>query len=327
MLFSKTLVSVATILAVTLQTVQAVPSIMGLGDGIPQPPSNAFTPDGQYIPLSERVFSAEDFEAHDKLEKRVDLPGVNNWDCKPKPGQAPLILVHGLLGNGWDNWVFLAPRFLKRGYCVFSITYGRYKNIPLFAGLDKMENSAQQLSDFIDKVLLATGAKEVDLVGHSQGSLMPRYYIKNMGGAAKVRKFAAFGSVVYGTDLWGVVPFLTGLGLYDPIKKIVDPLCLSCYQLLVDSPFLKELNAGGDTAPDVEYRFIVSMVDSVVTPYTNGILRDKNPKAKSLTLQELCPLDLSNHLTMVNNGIVFSAIHAFLSPSAPQTVNCFSALN
>ncbi|KAF9166193.1 hypothetical protein DFQ26_008515, partial [Actinomortierella ambigua] len=172
MLFSKTLVSVATILAVTLQTVHAVPSIMGLGDGIPQPPSNAFTPDGQYIPLSERVFSAEDFEAHDKLEKRVDLPGVNNWDCKPKPGQAPLILVHGLLGNGWDNWVFLAPRFLNRGYCVFSITYGRYKNIPLFAGLDKMENSAQQLSDFIDKVLLATGAKEVDLVGHSQGSLM-----------------------------------------------------------------------------------------------------------------------------------------------------------
>ncbi|KAF9975250.1 hypothetical protein BGZ73_001186 [Actinomortierella ambigua] len=327
MLFSKTLISVATVLTAALQAVQAAPLTSTSGDTILHPPANAFTPDGQYIPLSERVFSAEDYKTHNELQKRIDLPGVNNWACKPKAGQAPVVLVHGLLGNGWDNWLFLAPRFINRGYCVFSLTYGRYQNIPLFAGLDKMENSAQQLSEFVDKVLAATGADKVDLVGHSQGSLMPRYYLKNLGGAPKVRKYAAFGSIVYGTTLNGLVPFLTGLGLYDPIKKAIDPLCLSCFQFLEGSPFLKDLNAGGDTLPGIEYRFIVSMTDVVVTPYTNGKLRDNNPKAKSFVLQEWCPLDLNGHLLMVNDGIVFSAIHAFLTPAAPQSINCFSALN
>jgi triacylglycerol esterase/lipase EstA (alpha/beta hydrolase family) len=51
-----------------------------------------------------------------------------------------------------------------------------------------MENSAAQLSDFVDKVLLATNSTKVDLVGHSQGSLMPRYYLKFLGGQNKVGK-------------------------------------------------------------------------------------------------------------------------------------------
>ncbi|KAF9968184.1 hypothetical protein BGZ73_000212 [Actinomortierella ambigua] len=324
MQFSKTLVSFAVVMTIALHAVQAVPMVPSSSNSFPTPPANAFTPDGQYIPLSERVFSADDYKAHSEMEKRLDLPGVNNWACKPKPGQAPIVLVHGLIGNGWDNWLFHAPRFLSRGYCVFSLTY---KNIPILAGLNKMEDSAKELSDFIDKVLAATGAPKIDIVGHSQGSLMPRYYLKYMNGASKVRKFAAFGANAYGTRMFGLVPFLTGLGLYDPIKKIVDPLCLSCFQFLEGSPFLNDLNAGGDTVPGVEYFFIVSMTDTVVNPYTNGILRDKNPKANTITLQEWCPLDLSDHLLMAADGIVFAGIHAFLTPSAPQKVNCFSALN
>lgn len=74
---------------------------------------------------------------------------------------------------------------------------------------------------------------------------MPRYYLKNLGGASKVSKFAAFGTIAYGTTLLGIAPFLTGLGLYDPIKKIVDPICKSCFQFLAGSPFLTELNKGG----------------------------------------------------------------------------------
>ncbi len=38
-----------------------------------------------------------------------------------------------------------------------------------------MERSAPQLAAFVDKVLAATGASKVDLVGHSEGTVMPRY--------------------------------------------------------------------------------------------------------------------------------------------------------
>lgn len=83
----------------------------------------------------------------------------------------------------------MGPRFALSGYCTYALTYGSLPGIPLFAGLDKMENSAVQLSAFVDKVLASTNSTKVDFVGHSQGSLMPRYYLKNLGGASKVRKY------------------------------------------------------------------------------------------------------------------------------------------
>lgn len=51
-----------------------------------------------------------------------------------------------------------------------------------------MAVSAQDLSNFVDQVLNATGASKVNIFGHSEGSIVPRYYLKFLGGAAKVGK-------------------------------------------------------------------------------------------------------------------------------------------
>ncbi|KAF9187335.1 hypothetical protein BGZ50_001977 [Haplosporangium sp. Z 11] len=219
----------------------------------------------------------------------------------------------------------MAPRFAAKGYCVFTLTYGKLNNLPLVAGLDKMENGAQQLSDFVDRVIAATGSTKVNLVGHSQGSLMPRYYLKFLGGAAKVEKFGAFGTIAYGTTLSGIYPFLNGLGLYDPIKKIIDPLCLSCFQFLEGSDFLNNLNASGDTVPGVQYKFIVSKYDTIVTPYTNGRLRDKNPLVENVVLQDTCLMDFADHMTQMLDPIVFNELDSFFDATANQNVNCLSA--
>ncbi|KAG0056272.1 hypothetical protein BGZ83_005827 [Gryganskiella cystojenkinii] len=279
-----------------------------------------------YIPVRERVYTAEQLEQHEKLLKRSSA-GLNDWNCKPSASHPyPLILVHGLLGNSWDNWIYMGPRFAVAGYCTYALTYGQLSGIPLFAGLDKMENSAQQLSVFVDKVLASTGASKVDFVGHSQGTLMPRYYLKFLGGAAKVRKYLGFGAIAYGTTLDGLYPFLASLGLYDTVKNLIDPVCLSCFQFLEGSDFLKNLNAGGDTVPGVQYKFIASKFDEVVTPYTNGFLKDNNPLVQDVTLQNLCSVDLADHVLQMADPIVFHEADAFLNPQAPQTVNCLSAL-
>ncbi|CAO3571767.1 unnamed protein product [Mortierella alpina] len=220
----------------------------------------------------------------------------------------------------------MAPRFVAKGYCVFSLTYGELPGIPLLAGLDKMETSAAQLSAYVDKVLAATNTTKVNLLGHSQGSLMPRYYLRFLGGASKVDKYAAFGTIAYGTTLLGIYPFLSSLGLYDPVKKIIDPVCKSCFQFLENSSFLQNLNAGGDTVPGVSYKFIVSKFDEVVTPYTNGQLRDKSALVQNVVLQNLCAVDLSDHVLQMADPIVFHAANAFFDATAPQTVNCLSAL-
>jgi hypothetical protein len=53
----------------------------------------------------------------------------------------------------------------------FALDYGGTDGNPI-QGYGPIE-SAQQLSSFVDKVLAATGASKVDIVGHSQGGMMP----------------------------------------------------------------------------------------------------------------------------------------------------------
>ncbi|KAG0272246.1 hypothetical protein BGZ95_012008 [Linnemannia exigua] len=331
MLFSKTISVAVAISLATLAFVQASP--LRIPDGPIAARSiedlaaeAAADPDFvAYVPHSERTYTAEQLADHEAWIKRSSS-GINDWDCVPTAAHPrPVILVHGLIANKDNNWVYMGPRLQDAGYCVYSFTYGSLPNIPYFAGLDKIENSAAQLSAFVDKVLAATKVPKVDLVGHSQGTLMPRYYLKFLGGAAKINKFAGFGAIAYGTTLSNLVPFLTSLGLYDVIKKVIDPVCLSCFQFLENSPFLQNLNTGGDTVPGVQYQFIASKFDEVVTPYTNGFLRDNNPLVKNVVLQDLCPLDLSEHAAQMLDAIVFRKIDAFLTPAATQTVNCLSA--
>ncbi|KAF9984514.1 hypothetical protein BGZ65_000231 [Modicella reniformis] len=279
------------------------------------------------LPRVQGEASALAVDEHTTLAKRSSA-GWNNWNCKPSAAHPrALVLVHGLLANGVDNWLYMAPRFVIEGYCVYTVDYGQLNSVPIIYGLDKMENSAQQLSDFVNKVLAATGTTQVDMFGHSQGSLMPRYYLKYLGGGPKVHKFATIGSIQYGTDLLGLVKLLEPLGLYDPLKKTFDSFCLSCFQLLTNSTFIQNLNDGGDTVPGVEYLMIVSKYDEIVTPYKTGFLRDNNPKVRNQVLQDWCPLDLSEHALQFASPVVFNAVHAFFTPTADQTINCVDLLH
>ncbi|KAF9140352.1 hypothetical protein BGX30_006664 [Mortierella sp. GBA39] len=329
MLFSKTISSAVAIALATIATSFVEASPVRIPEGLVARSVESAVADtsaAAYVPLSKRSWTAEEIEEHHQWIKRSSA-GINDWSCVPAAGKLPIVLVHGLIANKDDNWIYMGPRLKASGYCVYSFTYGTLPGIYFIAGLDKMENGAAQMSAFVDKVLASTKATKVNLVGHSQGSLMPRYYLKFLGGAAKVDKFAAFGTIAYGTTLSSVVPFLTSLGLYDPIYKILDPVCLSCFQFLIGSDFLNNLNAGGDTVPGVQYQFIASKYDEIVTPYTNGYLRDNTSAVKNVLLQDLCSLDVSEHALQMLDPIVFHKVLAFLDPSAPQTVNCLSALS
>lgn len=135
--------------------------------------------------------------------------GWNDYRCKPSAAHPrPVVLVHGTLGNSVDNWLALAPYLTVRGYCVFSVDYGQLPGVPLFHGLGPIDASAGQLSAFVDKVLAATGAAEVDLVGHSQGGMMPRYYLKFLGGAAKVGALVGIAPDNHGATLSGLTKLL-----------------------------------------------------------------------------------------------------------------------
>ncbi|AKU14690.1 esterase/lipase family protein [Luteipulveratus mongoliensis] len=244
--------------------------------------------------------------------------GWNNWSCKPSAAHPnPVVLAHGLGGNGTDNFLTLAPTLAAAGYCVYSTTYGGTIFGDLVGGLGAMDKSAATFSTFVDKVLASTGATKVNVVGHSEGTTVPAYYMKFLGGDKKVNRYVGFGANYAGTSLSGLGTLAKALGL-QPILNGVG--CPACSQFLTGSDFLKKLNDGGVAVPGPQYTNIVTKYDTIVTPYTSGIL--KAPNVTNVVLQNSCGLDFSGHLGLAIDPNVASLVKYHLDPEHAGKPTC-----
>ncbi len=248
--------------------------------------------------------------------------GANDWSCTPPAAHPlPVVLVHGTAENAFDNWAELAPMLRREGYCVFALDYGGYAGTS-FRGMTDIAASAVELSLFVNRVLASTGASQVDLVGHSQGGMMPRFYLRFLGGAAKVHQLIALAPSNYGTTASGARGAISvlpgGLG-------VLAVACLACEQQFRNSPFLTALNFGGDTVPGVSYTVIATAFDEVVTPYTDAFLRGgvlSGSAVTNLLLQAICPLDNTDHLGISYDPIALRLVLNALDPSSARSPAC-----
>ncbi|MFJ7999624.1 esterase/lipase family protein [Streptomyces sp. NPDC096310] len=249
--------------------------------------------------------------------------GWNDFSCKPSAAHPrPVVLVHGTLANSVDNWLGLAPYLVNRGYCVFSLDYGQLPGVPLLHGLGPIDASAAQLATYVDRVLAATGAPKADLVGHSQGGMMPRYYLKFLGGAAKVNALVGIAPSNRGTTLLG----LTKLLEYVPgAKDLLIEKTPALADQIVGSPLLTKLNEGGDTVPGVHYTVISTRYDEIVTPYRSQFLT--GPGVRNVLIQDLCAVDVSEHATLgLVDRIAFHEVANALDPARATPTTCASVL-
>jgi triacylglycerol esterase/lipase EstA (alpha/beta hydrolase family) len=247
--------------------------------------------------------------------------GANNWSCKPSAAHPrAVVLVNGTFGNQHDNWATASPLLVNNGYCVFSFNYGGPPLLGTAYGTGDIGASAGELSTFVNKVLAATGTAKVDLVGHSQGGMMPRYYLKFLGGAAKVQNLVALAPSNHGTNLDGLVNLASLFGLTGFTNSVVGSLCTSCVQQEVGSAFLANLNAGGDTVPGVTYTVIETKYDEVVTPYRSAFLTGAN--VKNILIQDQCPIDFDGHIGIVFDHIALRNVLNALDPAHAQGAWC-----
>ena len=250
--------------------------------------------------------------------------GANNWSCRPSAEHPyPVILVNGTFGNESDNWAAASPLLANNGYCVFTFNYGGASPDSILQGTGDIATSAGQLESFVNQVLAATGTAKVDLVGHSQGGMMPRYYIKNLGGAATVDKLVALAPSNNGTTLDGITELGKQLGILDPANSFLtgSGACPACVEQEQGSAFLTALNSGGETVPSVQYTVIETTDDEVVTPYTNAFL-PAAPNVTDITLQNQCLLDAADHLEIAYDPIALTDMLNALDPAAPLPVPC-----
>jgi triacylglycerol esterase/lipase EstA (alpha/beta hydrolase family) len=213
----------------------------------------------------------------------VSPPGANDFTCRPSAAHpAPVVLVHGTFESAADNWSTVSPQLKSAGYCVFALEYGN-------RATGDISESAGQLKRFVDAVLGATGAHRVSLVGHSQGGMMPRSYIKFLGGDSKVDDLVGLAPSNHGTTNPGA--FVTGA-----------TICVACDQQRAGSDFLQQLNAGDETPGPVSYTVVETKYDEVVTPYSSAFLAT-GPNTANILLQDACPAEVIDHHEIPNSQL------------------------
>lgn len=245
----------------------------------------------------------------------VSPPGANDWSCKPSAAHPyPVVLVPGTFENMAKNWATMSPALKSQGYCVFALNYGATNGVD---ATGPVADSARQLAPFVEKVLASTGARKVDLVGHSQGGMMPRYYLGFIGGADKVNHLVGIAPSNHGTR-----------GLITPTPDAVPPAtsvggsnCQACADQQAGSPFLTELNSIGDTVPGPAYTVISTTHDEVVTPYPSQFLAGPAQQVTNITIQDKCPTDVIDHDQAPNDPVTQRLVSDALGQPAGRPAN------
>jgi triacylglycerol lipase len=215
----------------------------------------------------------------------------------------PVIIVNGTFGPAFF-YEPLAARLRGDGYRVFIFELTDL-------GTGDIANTARDLRTFADGVRAQTGAAKVDLVGHSQGGLVARQYVKALGGASTVDSLVSIGAPHYGTAVANLADFFGGgncIGI------------VACQQMAVGSTFLSGLNAGDDTIGSVRYTNLYTIYDELVRPVDNAGLRDG---ATNVLIQSQCPLRVLGHIGLALDGTAYDGIHDALR-GARISLNCLA---
>jgi triacylglycerol lipase len=107
-------------------------------------------------------------------------------------GLRPVVLLHGHAMNR-ANFLPLGRRLARAGL-------GPLSGFEYWS-LGSVRAAARRLGEHVEEICHRTGAPRVDLVGHSMGGLVARYYVTLGGGSPRVRNLVTLGSPHGGADL------------------------------------------------------------------------------------------------------------------------------
>ncbi len=127
------------------------------------------------------------------IQERRSAPLLPPPDAAPLPTEAkpPVILIHGFIDNR-SVFVLLRRNLAQHGrQHIESLNYS-----PLTCDI---RTAAQLLGRHIEEICERTGQHDVDVVGHSLGGLIARYYVQRLGGDLHVRTLVTLGTPHSGT--------------------------------------------------------------------------------------------------------------------------------
>ncbi|MFD6874779.1 MULTISPECIES: esterase/lipase family protein [unclassified Streptomyces] len=199
----------------------------------------------------------------------------------PAAVRNPVVLVHGYNADP-GVWGSLREDLKADGYAdseLFSWGYDTHQSVN--------EVLSGRLAAYVDQVRRQTGAARVDIVGHSFGSLVSRWYVKYGGGGATVGRWVSLAGPNHGTSTaWACA-------LWDQ----------ACRDMTPGSYVVKNLAAGDETPGDVRYATFWSECDEIVNP----------DSSVPLTGAANTPVGCLDHNELLGDAATSAGVRAFLA--------------
>ena len=214
------------------------------------------------------------------------LPAGDGTAQLPVRSGPPVVLLHGFIDN---RSVFL---LLRRNLA----QHGRQRVISLnYSPLTcDIRAAAELLGRHLEEICERTGSDRVDIVGHSLGGLIARYYVQCLGGDLRVRTLVTLGTPHSGTSA-------APLANAHPIVRQMRP----------GSGVIEELTR---PAPGCRTRFVSfwSDLDSVMVPLQTACLEHPDLDAQNVRVTGI------GHLALPVHPAVAAGIREALDSPQPE---------
>lgn len=268
-----------------------------------------------------------DNSRHLPLGARFKPRGVfeDDWSARPSAEKPwPVILIHGTVDTK-GVWQELGTELRADGWCVFAPDYGK-------RGTAAMEESAVQLGAYIEAVRTITGAEQVILIGHSQGGLLARYWMRTSGQARYVKHLVSLGAPNHGTTMGGILSPLVTNNLTENIMHSLIQHWFGPvgFQQITGSEIFAVFNDGddrgdgnsddsyGELEDGVDYTCIASRQDTVVQPPETCFLNGPAHQIRNVWVQDIIPRANVQHQDLPTNKHVRAIIRTGLKKGARQ---------
>jgi triacylglycerol lipase len=153
-------------------------------------------------------------------------------------GERVVVFVHGFMAAG--------PVFDPMRAFVEDAAGGRVGTIDLtYSPFERFERVAGRVAEAIERV---SEGRRIDLVGHSLGGIVARWYLQELGGASRVDRIVTLAAPHAGTQAARLA--------VGPLVRAIHP----------DSDVIRALREGRRRAASVAHTAIVAGADRMVTP-------------------------------------------------------------
>lgn len=143
------------------------------------------------------------------------LPALPILWTQTQSHRRPILFVHGIFHNK-SAFFTLKQRLAFKGW-------HHFREINLFTSFQAIEKLALRVEKEVDRIREEYDTEQVDIVAHSMGGIVTRYYLQCRGGEAKVKNCITLGTPHQGT-LWSRFSPLGHIRELHPESKLMKTL-------------------------------------------------------------------------------------------------------